>query len=575
MKGIPVSAGIAIAKAVVINEKHIQVPQRNIVDVQAEIRRFTQGVGQAKLQIIAIQKAALEETDHDRAAIFGAHLLMLEDPEFLKQIESKMREEKVNAEYALQMTVDSYMTAFQGIEDPYLRERSADLKDVSDRMLRILLCEEKVSGLSIHEDSIVVAHDLSPSDTAQLDRKYVMGFITELGGPTSHTAIIARTLDIPAVVGLPGVSDHIQNGDQVIIDGESGEVLLNPAPPIINEYRDKQRSFIKMKQDLLQLKDAPVESKDGRKIQLAVNIGHLNDIKLGLENGAAGIGLFRSEFLFMEQKGLPSEDLQFEAYRKALALMDGKPVIIRTLDIGGDKKLDYLPISQELNPFLGYRALRLCLDRQDIFKTQLRAILRASMAGNLKVMFPMVSGLEELRKARQIANEVQQELIAEGIDLNSNIEWGIMIEIPSAAVISDILAPEVDFFSLGTNDLIQYTLAVDRTNEKVAALYEPYHPAVLRLIKMVAQNAHQAGKWVGICGEMASDIQLLPVLIGLGLDELSVGPSAVLKVKKAIRSLDFQRAQIIAKEALQFKTAAEVKHYLTDQSNISEKGEFR
>lgn len=570
MKGIPVSTGIATGKAIVIHQKSMQIPHRNIADadIEGEIQRFTEGIVQAKRQIAEIQKATLDKLDGDKAGIFNAHLLMLEDPEFLNLVESTIRREKLNAEYALETALDFYITALQAVEDPYLRERSVDLKDVGARLLRIMLREKSFPVFDIREKCVVVAGDLTPSETAQMDPKYIMGFITELGGPTSHTAIMAKALDIPAVVGCQNATSQIHTGDQVIIDGQTGEVWINPEPSVRNEYQNKESVWKSQKQDWLQLKNLPPVSADGRQIVLAANIGHAKDIPLALENGADGVGLFRTEFLFMDKNSLPTEEEQYQTYRKVLADMNGKPVIIRTLDIGGDKKLDYLPFSEELNPFLGYRALRLCLDRPDIFKTQLRAILRASTAGNLKVMFPMVSGMEELQKAKQIANEVQKELTLEGKPLHPAIEWGIMIEIPSAAMISDILAKEADFFSLGTNDLIQYTLAVDRTNEKVASLYEPFHPAILRLIKIVADNAHGAGKWVGMCGEMASDIRLLPVLTGLGLDELSVAPSAVLKIKKAFRSLDFQNCKAIAERALQLETAAEVRNYL---ENISSK----
>jgi phosphotransferase system enzyme I (PtsI) len=559
--------------AVVIAQNEIQIPQKNIPDVELELQRFANGVEQAKHQIAGIQKAAVSKFGRDKAEIFTAHLLMLEDPEFLKQVESRIRNEKVNAEYALQVALDFYLSALQALDDPYLRERTADLKDVGARVIRILMGKATFSALDIPGKCIIVAHDLTPSETAQMNREKILGFVTELGGATSHTAIMARSIGIPAIVGLQTAASQIRTGDQIIIDGETGDVLINPDPQVIGDYQKKQVSMEKARRDLLRLKEAVPITRDGRRIVLAANIGHFKDVGLLLENGADGVGLFRTEFLFMDQSTLPTEEDQFQTYKQVLEAMGGKPVIIRTLDIGGDKKLDSLPIPPELNPFLGYRALRLCLDRQDIFQTQLRAILRASPYGNLKVMFPMVSGLEELRQARQIASAVQRDLEREGIRFNSHIEWGIMIEIPSAAVISDILAPETDFFSLGTNDLIQYTLAVDRTNEKVSPLYEPFHPAVLRLIKMVIDNAHQAGKWVGMCGEMAADTRLLPVLIGLGIDELSVSPASVLKTKKGIRSLDFKKAEAIAGEALKFTTIAELKIYLENQISKFQRGE--
>jgi phosphotransferase system enzyme I (PtsI) len=574
MRGIPVSAGVAMGKAVVSVLNDLQISPMNISNVEFEIQRFAKGVEQAKGQIKKIQEAAAIEFGRDKEQIFTAHLLMLEDPELLNTVESRIRNEKVNAEYAVQKAMDFYTSALRELDDPYLRERAADIQDVGSRVIRILMGKDTLSVLDIHEKCIIVAHDLTPSETAQIDREQIMGFATDIGGTTSHTAIMARSLGIPAIVGLQEATSRIRTGDQIIIDGETGEVFINPDQHLIGIYHCKQAALEKSRRDLLRLKEAVSVTRDGRRIEVAANIGHSGDVGLLLENGADGVGLFRTEFLFMDRDNLPTEEDQFLAYKQILAAVGGKPVVIRTLDIGGDKKLDYLPIAHELNPFLGYRALRLCLDRQDIFKTQLRAILRASPYGNLKVMFPMVSSLEELRQARQIAGEVQQELERQGIYPNKNIEWGIMIEIPSAALISDILASEADFFSLGTNDLIQYTLAVDRTNEKVSGLYEPYHPAVLRLIKIVIANAHQAGKRVGMCGEMAADTRLIPLLIGLGLDELSVSPSLVLQTKKIIRSLEIKKAETIANEALKFNTAAELKIYLenTLQNIIEEEG---
>lgn len=423
---------------------------------------------------------------------------------------------------------------FLSMEDEYMRERAADIRDIGGRIIRALKGEEKSSIGDIKDKCIIVAKDLTPSDTAQLNREYVLGFITELGGKTSHSAIIARALEIPAVSGIKDATEILKTGDLIILDGVKGIIYINPDESLIDEYQNKIQREMEEKRELLIYKDRKVLTKDGKRIEVAANISSKEEVDVALKYGADGIGLFRTEFLFMNRETAPTEEEQFEVYKYVLEKMDFRPVIIRTLDVGGDKKIPYIDVGTEMNPFLGLRAIRLCFERLDLFKTQLKALLRASIYGNLKIMFPMISKVDEIKRAKEILEDVKAELKKAGQKFSDKIEIGIMIEVPSAAIISDLLAKEVDFFSIGTNDLIQYTLAVDRMNEKVSNIYEPSHPAILRLIKMVIDNAHKEGKWVGMCGEMASDISMIPLLIDYGIDELSMSAPSILKVKKEI-----------------------------------------
>lgn len=558
LKGIAASSGVAIGKALVIAENEIEVEKRIVEDKEAEVLKLQNAVATAKMQLEKIKEVAKEKLGEDKAQVFEAHLMMLEDPELVGAVESQITTEGVCAEFALKSTVDMFVSMFEAMDNEYMRERAADIRDVGKRILNILMGVEAASIAEIDRECIIVIYDLTPSDTAQMDKEKVLGFATDIGGRTSHSAIMARSLEIPAVVGLSNITSTVKSGDMLILDGEEGIVIVNPDEETIAKYREKQAKIAEYKKELATLKDAESITVDGRKVELAANIGTPSNVEGALKNGAEGVGLFRTEFLYMDKESLPTEEEQFEAYKAVLEGMEGRPVVIRTLDIGGDKKLPYLKIDEEMNPFLGYRAIRLCLDRKDIFKTQLRALFRASVYGNLKIMFPMISGVAELRQAKAVVEEVKNELANEGIAFSNDVEIGIMIEIPSAAVISDLLAKEVDFFSIGTNDLIQYTCAVDRMNEKISYLYDPFHPAVLRLIKTVIDNAHKEGKWVGMCGEMAGDARIIPVLLGFGLDEFSMSASSILNARKLIRSLRYEDAKVMADEILNMPTSEEI-----------------
>ncbi|SQC03040.1 phosphoenolpyruvate-protein phosphotransferase [Clostridium tetanomorphum] len=487
---------------------------------------------------------------------------MLDDPEFVGTISSKILNEKVNSEYAVKTTSEELALIFEQLDDDYMRERAADIKDVSNRLINILMGAENVSIGDIEEECIIIAKDLTPSDTAQIDKEKVLGFATEIGGVTSHSAIIARSIGIPAVLGIGKEISTVKENDLLILDGAKGVLIVNPNEETLNDYKSKMEDEEEIRKNLLQYKELESVTIDNRKVEIAANIGSVEDAENAINNGAEGVGLFRTEFLYMSKQELPSEEEQFIAYKEVLQKLKGNPVIIRTLDIGGDKKLSYLPIQEELNPFLGYRAIRLCLDRKDIFKTQLRALLRASHYGKLKIMFPMISSLQELREGKAVLEQCKTELKNEGIAFNEEVEVGIMIEIPSAAVISDALAKEVDFFSIGTNDLIQYTIAVDRMNEKVSYLYDFFNPAVLRLIKTVIDNGHKEGKYVGMCGEMAGNINLIPLLLGMGLDEFSMSASSVLKARSKIRSLKYEDCKTLVPKVMELGTSHEIREFL-------------
>ncbi|PRR79345.1 Phosphoenolpyruvate-protein phosphotransferase [Clostridium liquoris] len=564
IKGISASSGIAIAKALVLKEEDNEVIKKDVTQYEAENERFKEAVEKGKKQLKSTINSTMEKLGEEKAKIFEAHLFMLDDPEFVGAISSKILAEKVNAEYALKTTSEELASMFEALDNDYMRERAADIRDVSNRITRILKGEENPSIGDIKEECIIIAKDLTPSDTAQIDKKKVLGFATEIGGVTSHSAIIARSIGIPAVLGIGKEINTIKENDLLILDGDNGIVIVNPDDETLNNYKGKMLKDWEFKKNLIQYKEAESITLDNRKVEVAANIGSVTDALNAINNGAEGIGLFRTEFLYMSKDELPSEKEQFNAYKEVLEKLKGKPVIIRTLDIGGDKKLPYLPIEQELNPFLGYRAIRLCLDRKDIFKTQLRALLRASVYGNLKIMFPMISNLQELREAKAVLEECKEELRKEKIDFNDKVEVGIMIEIPSAAIISDVLAKEVDFFSIGTNDLIQYTIAVDRMNEKVSYLYDFFNPAVLRLINMVIDNAHKEGKYVGMCGEMAGKTELIPLLLGMGLDEFSMSVSSVLKARGTIRNLKYEDCRKLVPKAMKLGTSMEIKKFLKD-----------
>ncbi|MFY9174889.1 MAG: phosphoenolpyruvate--protein phosphotransferase [Peptococcia bacterium] len=561
-KGIAASPGIAMGTAFVLESKTATISQTPITteNIATEIKAFDDALVKAHLQLENIKKKTQQELGADKAAIFDAHLMILADDVFLDAIRDKISSQLVSAEYAVSQVVEQYVQMFAEMEDEYLKERAADIKDIGQRIINNILGLENQSLSALDREAVIIAKDLTPSDTAQLDKKLVKGFATDLGGRTSHTAIMARSLEIPAVVGLGDLSDQVKDQDTIIIDGNEGIVILNPDEATIEEYRRKGEEYSRFLQELAQLKDLPCETQCcGRRVEIAANIGTPNDVEGALANGAEGIGLYRTEFLYMDRDSLPSEEEQFAAYKEVVETMAPKPVIIRTLDIGGDKKLPYLEMPEELNPFLGWRAIRLCLDRSDIFKTQLRAILRASNFGKVRIMYPMISNAEEIRQANRYLAEAKEELAKEGQPFNPNVEVGIMVEIPAAAVTADLLAQEVDFFSIGTNDLIQYTIAVDRMNERISHLYDPLHPAILRLIKQVIDASHRAGKWTGMCGEMAGDVEAAPILLGMGLDEFSMSASSIPRIKKVIRSLSYQEACEIAQEVLTLQSANEIR----------------
>jgi len=558
-----VSPGIGIGKAVVIDKASINITKNYIKDAGNELDRLMNAIEAAKEQLNELYVSTIDELGEKEAQIFKSHEMMLEDDTFISDVENRIKQEGVNAEYALNETSNVYIKMFQSIEDEYLRERAEDIKDVMNRVIRILMGISSVDFSNLKENSIIVAKDLTPSDTAQIDRTKVAAMITEIGGKTSHAAIIARIMGIPTVVGLNNITDKIKNGDTVICDGKTGKVLVNPNAKQLFYFTKKKNIEDEIRNELKNQIGLPSVTKDGFKISLTANIGVPNDVDMALENDAEGIGLFRSEFIFMNREHQPTEDEQFEQYKEVLVKMGDKPVIIRTLDIGGDKNVPYIDIPKEMNPFLGYRAIRLCLGNVEVFRTQLRAILRASVYGNVKIMIPMISTMKELKDSKKILQQAKDELTNEGIKFKKDIEIGIMIEIPSAAIISDLLAREVDFFSIGTNDLIQYTMAVDRMNSKLSYLYSQYHPALLRLIKGIIDNAHEAGIWVGMCGEAAGDPKLIPVFVGMGLDEFSMNSPSILRARYIVRNLNKADMELIAKSTLNMENALEVEEYLS------------
>lgn len=558
LKGIAASSGIAVAKAYLLDEPVLAVEKKTVHDVDAELKRLDSALVQSTKELEEIRAHAMENLGADKAAIFDAHLLVLSDPEMLTPIKDKIKAEQVNAEFSLKETADMFIAMFESMDNEYMRERAADIRDVTKRILAHLLGVRLPNPSMISEEVIIVAEDLTPSDTAQLDPKFVKGFTTNVGGRTSHSAIMARSLEIPAVVGTKKATMEIQNGDLIIVDGLNGEVYINPDDELIREFKGRHEAYEAQKAEWAKLVNEKTVTVDGYQVELAANIGTPKDLESALKNGAEGIGLFRTEFLYMGRDQLPTEEEQFEAYKAVLEGMNGKPVVVRTLDIGGDKELPYLQLPDEMNPFLGFRAIRLCLEEQEMFRTQLRALLRASAYGNLRIMFPMIATLTEFRQAKAILEEEKTKLLQEGIRVSEEIQTGIMVEIPSTAVLADQFAKEVDFFSIGTNDLIQYTMAADRMNERVSYLYQPYNPSILRLIKMVIDAGHNEGKWVGMCGEMAGEELAIPILIGLGLDEFSMSSSSILKVRSLIHKLNKQKMEQLAEEVLQMSVVEDV-----------------
>lgn len=573
MRGIAVSPGIAIGRVFLKAEQNLDFEEKTVTSAEKELARLTVALKQAESELKELIVNIGQKLGQKEAEIFESHLMLVDDPELIEPIKEKIRDKKINAEAAIAQTINFFSQMFAELDDDYIKAREADIKDVGKRLIRTLGGQGK-STTELEENTIVVAIDLSPSDTAQIDTAKVLGFVTQEGSRTSHTAIMARSLGIPAVVGVGkelSISikqGRLVSGQTIIVDGNGGQVFINPDFETEHEYQQKREKYQQEQERLKKYKNKEALSKDGKKVEVCGNIGNIGDIDSILEHGGQGIGLFRTEFLYMDRDmdrdTLPSEKEQFKVYRQAAEKMDGKPVVIRTLDIGGDKELPCLNLPKEMNPFLGYRAIRICLDQPDIFKTQLKAILAASNYGNIKIMYPMVSSVDEVKSANRILWECKKELAKEGKGYSQDLEVGIMVEVPAAVMEADIIAQEVDFFSIGTNDLIQYTIAVDRVNEKVAQMYTPYHPAVLKLIKKTIDSAHQAGIWVGMCGEAAADELLLPFLLGVGLDEFSMSAVSILRIKELLSKWTVEEAAEISKRVLKLQSAEKIKKFLLE-----------
>jgi phosphotransferase system enzyme I (PtsI) len=560
LKGIPASNGIAIAKAFKMEDTVFNIFKKKAKSIEVEKKRFATAILKAQQDITKIRQIVAKKIDEEHAQVFDAHLQMLEDPEIIDQTLNELNNQGFVVEYHFQAVTKNVADMFLAMDDSYMRERAVDVKDVARRVLSHLTDTPLADPSLIDEQVVIIAKDLTPSDTATLDKKFVLGFATEIGGKTSHSAIMARSLEVPAIVGTKELLVSVKHGDNIIIDGTKGELIINPDLEQIKFYNDLIKSYKQTSLKLKSLVNVTTTTKCGHHIELAANIGSDDDLQQVLDNGAEGIGLYRTEFLYMKNTRLPTEEEQYNAYKKVLDKLKDKKVIIRTLDIGGDKDLPYLKIQKEDNPFLGHRALRYCLDNQELFKVQLRALLRANKHGNLHIMFPMVATLEEVISAKKIIKEVENEL--KKTSVIKNYKLGIMIEIPSAALIAEILIKEVDFFSIGTNDLIQYTMAADRINQKVAYLYQPFNPAVLKLIKHVIDSSHAAGKWTGMCGEMAGDLTASVILLGLGLDEFSMSASSILPMRSLIAKIDLNKAKALTSKLMKLSTNQQIKQEL-------------
>ena len=569
--GIPASPGIVFGKALVLKEEKIVLDTQKISEdqVEAEVARFYAGREAAVEQLNSIHQRALKSLGEEKAAIFEGHLMILEDEELEEEIIDYLRSQKVNASVAASKIIDQQVEMLSEIDDEYLKERAGDIRDIGNRLIKNILGMHIVDLGDITEESILVAYDLTPSETAQLNLEKVLGFITDIGGRTSHTSIMARSLELPAIVGTNNVTARVNTGDYLILDAVNNRVYVNPTQAEIDELKTLEAKLAEEKAELAKLKDLPAVTLDDHKVDVVANIGTIRDCEGAHRNGAEGVGLYRTEFLFMDRDQLPSEEEQFIAYKEVVEAMEGRLVVLRTMDIGGDKELPYLNLPKEMNPFLGWRAVRIALDRREILHAQLRAVLRASAFGKLAVMFPMIISVEEIRELKSVLETLKAELCAEGKAFDENIQVGVMVETPSAAVNAKFLAKEVDFFSIGTNDLTQYTLAVDRGNELISHLYNPMSPSVLGLIKQVIDASHAEGKWTGMCGELAGDERATLLLLGMGLDEFSMSAISVPRIKKLIRHVNYQEVKALADEALQKPTAAEIEQLI--QAFLAEK----
>lgn len=558
VKGIGVSIGFAYAKAFKLEEEQLNIVKREISNAEDEVLRFEEAVSEAIVDLRTLKDISKDKIGVENAKLFDAHILLAQDPEMGNQVKLLIKNEMINTEYALKKISDQFVSIFESMNDEYMQERAADIKDVVNRVMRKLLGLSNIDLSMINEDSIVVANDLTPSETAQLNKEFTKGFVTNIGGRTSHSAIMARTLEIPAVVGTNNAMEVINDGDYLLLDGTNGEVIINPTEEQVNEYFLKSESLNKQRDIWKLYANKQSITKDGKELEISANIGSVSDVETAIKNGADGIGLFRTEFLYMDRDTFPSEKEQFLSYKSVLEAMGSKPVVIRTLDIGGDKQLPYWNLPEELNPFLGERATRLCLTNSEVFKVQLRALLRASAYGNMKIMFPMIATIGDLKKVLNVLDDVKDELSEAGIPINPSLEVGIMIEIPSAAIQAEKMAKYVDFFSIGTNDLIQYTMAADRMNERVSYLYQPYHPAILQLIKITVDGARKHNKWVGMCGEMAGDPNAFSILFGLGIEEFSMSATSIPQVRYTASGINSSDAIDIAKSALECEREFEV-----------------
>lgn len=564
MNGIGISPGISIGKVLVYKEAELIIEKRQITNIKDEIERLKMSIEKATIEVDELYNEMLKTVGKYEAAIFNAHKMILNDPEFIESIKSRINEHKVNAEYAIRDISHHYKSLFENMEDEYLKARALDIEDISKRLVRILLGVKNKDLRLIKDKCILVAKDLTPSDIAQMNKDMVMGIVTERGGRTSHASIMIRAMEIPFVTGIQDISKKVKDGEVIILDGSRGLVLTNPTYEEVEKYKNKKYEYEKIKDKIKKVKGLKSISKDGIEVKLVANIGSPKDVDKVIENDGEGIGLYRSEFLYLNKDSIPSEEEQFYAYKIVAEKMQGKPVIARTLDVGGDKNIPCLNLPKETNPFLGYRAIRLCLDREDVFKIQLRALLKASYYGNIKIAFPMISNIEEIRKAKGLLEEAKDELKREKAPFNENIQIGMMVETPAAAIHSQAFAKEVDFFSIGTNDLIQYTLAVDRENEAISHLYSQYDPAVLKLIKITIDNGHKEGIKVSMCGEAASDEKLVPVFLAMGLDEFSMNPSSILKTKWIIKNTSKKEIEPMVETILNLPTAEDVEKFIDE-----------